>query len=286
MFKIDAPPSSVIGGGPASMNVVDVAPVHDPHHTSGIAVEEAPQQVKTPVAKTPQHPARYYSSVRLYPGVGSAPMTPSIDPAAVERLTYIVESQQANTSDMLTKLYQMHQEQLQQQTQQAQQLNASLQALLGESERYFHEVVQINQQLVGQLRDLFAATVQGALEGLHACRARLAHAPQTPRPSAASLRLPRASRRRLPPIIECMLGVDNERGNDAPLLTAHVRRLAPPVRLRAARPRRRRRGWLCQHRQRDHARARAHAQRPRRLPHRRRRRHSRLRQRTCLDINQ
>ena len=129
MFKIDAPPSSVIGGSTQSLGVADVAPVA-PEQQGQIAVDEAPQQSKTPLNKTPQHPARYYSSVRLYPGIGSSPMTPSIDPAAVERLTYIVESQQANTSDMLTKLYQMHQEQLQQQTQQAQQLNASLQALL------------------------------------------------------------------------------------------------------------------------------------------------------------
>jgi hypothetical protein len=156
MFKIDAPPSSVIGGSPAAIGVVDVAGADQ----APLAVDDSQ---KTPqLQKTPQHPSRYYSSVRLYPSVGSAPMTPSIDPAAVERLTYIVESAQANNSDMLGKLYQMHQEQLQQQTQQAQQLNASLQALLGESERYFHEVVQINQQLVGQLRDLFAATVQGA----------------------------------------------------------------------------------------------------------------------------
>ena len=159
MFKIDAPPSSVIGGNP-SLGMMETPPMPiDPAVPQDEAAKMAAMQAKGPV-----HPSRYYSSVRLYPSVGASQSHPSVDHAAVERLTYIVESQQASSNDMLTKLYQMHQEQLQQQTQQAQQLNASLQALLGESERYFHEVVQINQQLVGQLRDLFAATVQGAAE--------------------------------------------------------------------------------------------------------------------------
>jgi hypothetical protein len=159
MFKIDAPPSSVIGGA-GSMPMMEAPQMQmDPNIPQDEAAKMAAMQAKAPV-----HPSRYYSSVRLYPSVGVSNASPAIDHAAVERLTYIVEAQQASSNDMLTKLYQMHQEQLQQQTQQAQQLNASLQALLGESERYFHEVVQINQQLVGQLRDLFAATVQGAAE--------------------------------------------------------------------------------------------------------------------------
>lgn len=159
MFKIDAPPSSVIGGAPGSLGVADVQPINV---DTGLPVEDPNKAVQSVVSQ----PSRYYSSVRLYPSIGGGSMSHggSSDPAAIERLAYIVEAQQANTNDMLTKLYGMHQEQLQQQTQQAQQLNASLQALLGESERYFHEVVQINQQLVGQLRDLFAATVQGAAD--------------------------------------------------------------------------------------------------------------------------
>ena len=152
LFKIDASPSSVIGGASSALEA---------SHDTIISTEQSPG---TPSQISYQHPSRVYCSIRLnssaMEGFNPAPI-PSVDPAALEQLTYLVEAQQANSNDMLGKLYQMHQEPMQQQIQQAQQLNASLQALLGESERYFHEVVQINQQLVGQLRDLYGASVQG-----------------------------------------------------------------------------------------------------------------------------
>ena len=139
MYKIDLPSSSVIG-----------SPHAPPLAVGGV---EGDKPKSTPLLSTT---TRYISAP-----IGRVNVTPGSDLQGIDRIAMLVESQQASTTDLLQKLLTSQSEMLQHQTAQAQQLNVSLQALLGESERYFHEVVQVNQQLVNQLRELFTAAING-----------------------------------------------------------------------------------------------------------------------------